>query len=215
MKQTFVLFIAVLMTTNFSFGQKSTTSNPSSDYTYYDEDSKEISADKFLKKIEEHKFIIITSDSLKIKKLIANPEKGYLKNKKELINHLENLTSKPIDSTKPIIIIYHPGKDPCNSSGSATQESMTLWHNELEKKTMEIAGVIPIYISKKPNELGVRDQVLTWYEDKNHVIENLFFKYHYPCSSYVIISKKGYYHSQFGEFGKESVWKAMRAMKRK
>ena len=215
MKQTFVLFIAILMTTHFCFGQKNTTSNPSSDYTYYDEKSQQITADEFIKKSNEKGYFILTLDSLKIKKLTERSKKGVLDDRKKLIKHLENLTSKTIDSTKPIIIIYHPGKDPCNSSGSANYATMKDWYNELEKGTNRIAGVKPIYISKKTDDLGVRDLVVTWYEDKDQVIETLFFKYHYPCSSYVIISKNSDFHSQFGEFGKLSVWNVLKSMKRK
>lgn len=130
-----------------------------------------------------------------------------------MIDNLEKITSVKIDGTKPIIIIYHPGKDPCNTSGSATAETMKVWFDELEKGTERIAKVKPIYIAKNLKDLEERDKVLNWYEDTGRIIENLFFSYHYPCSSYVIIAESGKYHAIFGEFGKESVWKNLRRMK--
>ncbi len=156
---------------------------------------------------------IMTSDSLRIQKLTETNQKGKLEHKDVLIAHLEQLTGKDIDGKKPIIIIYHPGKDPCNSSGSATTTIMKAWTDELEKGTRRIAKTVPIYISKVPEELMERDKVRNWYEDKDQVIEKQFFNYHYPCYSYVIISTNGRYYSQFGEFGKESVWMMLRKMK--
>ncbi len=44
------------------------------------------------------------------------------------------------------------------------------------------------------------------------MIERLFFKYHYPCSSFVVISKNGDYISYFGEFGMKPVWEATQQM---
>ena len=44
-------------------------------------------------------------------------------------------------------------------------------------------------------------------------IEQLFFKHHYPCSSFVVISSKGDYISYFGEFPKEFVWEAVQILK--
>lgn len=32
-----------------------------------------------------------------------------------------------------MVIIYYPGKDPCNSSGSATKSYIRAWNEELEK----------------------------------------------------------------------------------
>src|SRR5690554_7472784 len=41
-----------------------------------------------------------------------------------------------------------------------------------------------------------------------------FFEYHYPCHSFVVISKDGNYISYFGEFMKEYVWEATQLMSR-
>lgn len=35
----------------------------------------------------------------------------------------------------------------------------------------------------------------------------MFFKYHYPCSSFVVINSNGNYIAYYGEFGKQIVWK--------
>ena len=53
---------------------------------------------------------------------------------------------------------------------------------------------------------------MDWYKDPYHIIEKLFFKYHYPCSSFVVISKTGEFSSYFGEISKENVWEAAEKM---
>jgi hypothetical protein len=45
--------------------------------------------------------------------------------------------------------------------------------------------------------------------------ERLFFKYHYPCESFVVISKKGEFISYFGEYSKEYVWKVAKILAEK
>ena len=51
--------------------------------------------------------------------------------------------------------------------------------------------------------------LLDWHKDPDGITEKLFFNYHYPCSSFVVISPNGNYLSYFGEFGKEYVWNAI------
>jgi hypothetical protein len=51
-----------------------------------------------------------------------------------------------------------------------------------------------------------------WFQDPEQIIETLFFKKQYPCSSFVVISEKGDFISYFGEFPKEYVWKAMKIL---
>lgn len=108
-----------------------------------------------------------------------------------------------MDSSKPLVIIYYPGKDPCNSSGSATKESRKIWFDQLEDRVNQIIQSKPIYIYKDENGLEKYDGILTWHKDPEGTIERLFFEHHYPCSSFEVISKEGDFISYFGEFGKD------------
>ncbi len=56
---------------------------------------------------------------------------------------------------------------------------------------------------------------MTWYKDPYGTIERLFFKYHYPCSSFVVLSKEGEFISYFGEFSKEYVCKVAEILTKK
>ena len=139
-------------------------------------------------------------------------KRGKITNRALLESLLEKETNQELDSNKPIVIIYYPGKDRCNSSGSATKESRKIWFGQLEDGINQVAQTKPIYIYKDNDGLEKYDGVLTWHKDPDGTIERLFFKYHYPCSSFVVISKDGDYISYFGEFGKQYVWEATQLM---
>lgn len=173
---------------------------------YFDENNLEISKSKFKKIRLTNKFLDIKGDSINHKKLIVREESGKINNRPLLKSLLEKETNQKLDPNKPIVIIYYPGKDKCNSSGSATKESTKKWYEQLEKGISQIAGIKPIYIYKSFEGLNSRNDTSKWYKDPNETIERLFFKHHYPCSSFVVISKDGNYISYFGEFGMEYVW---------
>jgi hypothetical protein len=60
--------------------------------------------------------------------------------------------------------------------------------------------------------LNKNDGILEWKKDSEGIVERLFFEHHYPCSSFVSISKNSDYISYFGEFGKEYIWEATQIM---
>ena len=179
---------------------------------YFDENNVEISKSKFNRIRSTNKLLDIPGDSMNHKKLTLREKRGKINDRKSLELLLERTGNLELDSTKPIVIIYYPGKDPCNSSGSATKESRRIWFRQLENGINQIAQTKPVYIYKDNDGLKKYDGVLTWHKDPEGIIERLFFEYHYPCSSFVIISKNGDYISYFGEFGKEYVWEATQIM---
>jgi hypothetical protein len=179
---------------------------------YFDENNVEISKSTFSQIRSTNKLLEIPGDSVNHKKLTLRDERGKITNRALLEMLLETQIKQELDSTKPIVIIYYPGKDPCNSSGSATKESRKLWFRQLEDGINQVAQTKPIYIYKNNEGLEKYDGVLTWHKDPEQTIEILFFEHHYPCSSFVVISKDGNYISYFGEFGKEYVWEATQIM---
>jgi len=179
---------------------------------YFDENNLEISKSKFDRIRSTNKLFEIPGDSTNHKKLTLREKRGKITNRALLETLLENEINQELDSTKPIVIIYYPGKDPCNSSGLATKESRRNWFAQLEDGIIKVAQTKPIYIYKNNDGLEKYDGVLTWHKDPEETVERLFFEYHYPCSSFVVISKDGNYISYFGEFGKEYVWEATQIM---
>jgi hypothetical protein len=105
------------------------------------------------------------------------------------------------------VILYYPGKDPCNSSGSATRRTEKRWYKKMEKGINKIRESNIIYVYKTQD--GLIDGFKEWIKDPQQTIESLFFKRHYPCSSFVVISENSEFISHFGEFSSESVWKAV------
>tara|TARA_B100001179_G_C18405934_1_gene323804 strand:- start:18 stop:635 length:618 start_codon:yes stop_codon:yes gene_type:complete len=179
------------------------------DFTYLDIDNKEISRSKFRQKRSTNQYLDIQIDSLNQKKLIERTKTGKLENFEAYRSLVSNKTSVKLDNTKPLVIIYHPGKDACNSSGSATKETLKNWHKTLEDGVQQLKANAPIYLYKEKEGLEKYDGILNWHKDPDGLTEKLFFKYHYPCSSFVVISSDGEYVSYFGEFSKEYVWNAI------
>lgn len=181
---------------------------------YFDQNNVQISKSKFDRKLSTYKFFEIPGDSTHHKKLTVRENRGKITNRSEIELLLENEIEGDVDSSKPLILIYYPGQDQCNSSGSATKESRREWDKDLEEGVEQIAQVKPIYIYKDNKGLYERNDPEKWHKDPKSVIEEQFFQYHYPCKSFVVISENGDYFSYFGEFGKDRVWKATKMMNR-
>lgn len=179
---------------------------------YFNENNIEISKSKFDQIRSTNKLFEIPGDSINHKKLTLREKRGKINDRKSLEFLLEEVTNQKINSNKPIVIIYYPGKDHCNSTGATNKEWIINWYGQLEEGLNQIAQVKPIYIYKDNDGLKKYDGILDWKKDLDGIIERLFFKYHYPCSSFVVISKEGDYISYFGEFGKKYVWEATQLM---
>ena len=179
---------------------------------YFDENNVEISKSKFNQIRSTNKLLDIPGDSINHKKLTLREKRGKINDRKSLELLLEKATDRELDSDKPIVIIYYPGKDRCNSSGTTNTEWIKSWYGQLEDGLNQVAQVKPLYIFKDNDGLEKYNGILNWKKDPEKTIERLFFEYHYPCSSFVVISKNGDYISYFGEFGKEYVWEATQIM---
>lgn len=188
---------------------------PGKDNTrYFDENNVEISKSKFNRIRSTNKLLDIPGDSINHKKLTLREKRGKINDRESLELLLEKATSMELDSNKPIVIIYYPGKDPCNSSGIYVKEWMVNKYRQFEEDLNQIAEVKPIYIFKDNNGLQKYNGIISWNKDPEATIEKLFFRYHYPCMSFVVISKDGNYITRFGEFGHPLVLKALKEMNR-
>jgi len=168
---------------------------------YFDENNIEISKSKFKKIRSTNRLLDIPGDSVNHRNLTERENQGQIKNRDILISLLENELNKKIDTTKLVVIIYYPGMDPCNSSAHYDKDFAKIRQDDFELRLNNLADVKPIYIYKD-NE-GIKDKYgyEKWHKDPENVVEQLFFRYHYPCQSFVVISKDGKYRSYFGEYG--------------
>lgn len=181
---------------------------------YFDENNKEISPKEFESRRETNAVLDIPGDSIHHRKLTNRLETGEVSDRKKLMEMLKSSVAdgEGIDWEKPLVIIYYPGQDLCNSSDSSNKSDRKKWYQELEKKITKIAKTKPIYIYKEPNGLEKYEGILKWDKDPEGIIEKVFFKHHYPCGSFVIINEKGQYASYFGEYGKENVWGILKSL---
>lgn len=179
---------------------------------YFDENNVEISKSKFNRIRSTNKLLDIPGDSVHHRKLTLREKRGKIDDRNSLELLLENGINRELDSKKPIVIIYYPGKDPCNSGRTTNKEWIQSWYGQLEEGLNQVAEIRPLYIYKDNDGLKKYDGILNWNKDPEGTIERLFFEYHYPCGSFVVISKDGDYISYFGEFGKEYVWEATQIM---
>ena len=208
MKKSLRIFITTILISSFSFSQNQKIDN--NDIKYFDENYKPISKTEYENRKWKNRLLSIQGDSINHKILSIRENQGTLQNRKYLDSLLTLSTKKNIDSTKPLVIIFYPGKDPCNSSGSATRRTIRSWYNKMEKGINKIRESNIIYVYKETDGLfGKNDGYKEWIKDPQQTVERLFFKRHYPCSSFVAISEKGDFISYFGEFSKEYVSKAI------
>lgn len=144
------------------------------------------------------------NDSLQICKIIINrSEEGSVESEK-ILTDLQNLLNIKLEKNQPTIITFHPGKDYCNSSGTSTATSQYLWHKEKEELLDKIKKSNFLYVYKNNTNIKTIKK-LKWFKDPKNIVENTFFRYHYPCSSYVIIYNNKY-RSYFGEFSQTQVY---------
>lgn len=136
-------------------------------------------------------------------------QRGVVENLPALVSHLETTLHLTIEKDKPLVIIYYPGKDSCNSSGLFTNERwIKNWKKLLESNLEKIAQVTPIYLYKNSEGLESHRGIIRWKRDSAGVVAGLFFKKQYPCGSFVVIAKDGTYISHLGEYPIDYVWNA-------
>lgn len=150
------------------------------EFTYFDVDNTQISKMQFQEKRATNKYFDLTSDSLNYKKLIERYETGKIENVRTYQSLILNRSEKKLDLSKPLVIIYHPGKDRCNSSGAASKKTLARWYSELEKGIVELNANAPIYLYKEKEGLEKYEDIISYYKDPEGLTEKLFFKYHYP-----------------------------------
>lgn len=183
--------------------------------TYYDLSNQEITKSEFNNLLQDERFFSVANDSLNVYKLMhkeIRSEKGMLNDSENLFKELNEKLSLKLDSNKPLIIYYYPGKDPCNSGG-ANRKNKIKRDNELADVLASISPYNELRVYK--NSIGIKTlQDFAWKKDPNGLIEKRFFKYHYPCSSFVIIYKNKYY-AQFGEYSQEMAVNAFKNILKK
>ena len=185
--------------------------------TYYDADNNKIDKTTFDKLLAIKEYYHVENDSLKAFKLMYRNnrgERGSLGDSENLFKELNEKLNLKLDSSKPLIIYYYPGKDPCNSGGMYTIRREYLKSSkQLDKKVKRLTDVNILRVYKDDDGLTTKEDI-DWKKDPNGLIENLFFNYHYGCESFVIINKEKYL-AFFGEYGHNQVTESLKEILKK
>jgi len=117
---------------------------------------------------------------------------------------------------KPIVVIFYPGKDECNSTGSNEKNSKFYQkdHDWLMKNIAKKGAFGPAYIYKNPSGLEKYAGIMTWSPDPDSRFEQTFFKYPYPCRSFVVLDTSGNYRAILGEFPNSQIVEALKKLEK-
>lgn len=211
----------MLFSTVFLSAQKPSKLPPAK---YYDAAGKELSKAEFDRTERTQNYLsVIVDSSANAHQLVWREEWGTLPSAELIYSKLEAAIGKPIDRNKYLLIMYYPGQDPCNTVGSISPsyykahiERLKELTRELNRNLQKNAPTQIVYIYK--NQTGLRklfEKYMDYGQDPDALIERTFFKYHYPCGSYVIIRPDGAYGSYFGEYAYEDILERAKALKKK
>jgi hypothetical protein len=203
-----ILLLLLIYFINSSFSQEKR-------HVYYNDKYKEISKEDFTRQLKNLSFIdVYHHNETQVNCiLIKRKNKGQLNDTLYAKLKLSLYPNKKMDNDLALIVFY-PGLDDCNKN-----VSLSIFDNFDEKflKKLNKIGASDHFFIYKYEELSksLYSDFPKWQRDKNEVIENLFFKYHYPCASFVVIDKKGNYISFFGEYDNDAILDLFKELKSK
>ena len=128
---------------------------------------------------------------------------------------LREIEGRELPAEAIIVLNYYPGKDPCNASGTATRQDLSISYKNYQKRLKKEGDVRQYNIYRDDEGLKRYSLGRKWHKDKDGLVEQTFFAYHYPCGSYVVIDPAGNYRSYFGEAHADQILADVREMKEK
>lgn len=131
-------------------------------------------------------------------------EGSITKNQLDFIrNGLAINSERTLDVLSTLVVLYYPGDDKCNK-GRYKHMIDPLGYN-FQKEIKKQKHVEVFYVAKSKAEKKPKKNQLQWQEDYKATIESLFFHFHYPCGSFVIINPSGTFLSFKGEYGLQQI----------
>ena len=202
-----ILLIAILINLQSTFAQSKAEN-------YYDVNFQKISKNDFdnFSKQKNYRYNQFDLEDQVANILYQPKTKGKLT--KEEFDIVKNQVSK-INPLKNgyIIIIYYPGKDRCN--GMERNSTWNIFDRDYQKEVNKLVENNQYWIYKNEENLKYYyPKKINWKKDENQLIENLFFKMHYPCSSSAVIDNEGNYILNLGEFGKQDIIEDIKTLKK-
>lgn len=171
---------------------------PSLSQTYFNESGGRITQEDYEAKILDGPYFGIPSENEGDMKLVHRMPVGLVDAKK----FYEKLgLEADFKAGKPLIVIYYPGKDECNSTGSTNNlEGFESKKNAILKYAKKHSTAIPQFLYDNPHGLEKYQGIIEWIPDPDAIFKQNFFQFHYPCGSFVVISPKGTFRAILGEY---------------
>ncbi|MHA7128858.1 hypothetical protein [Algoriphagus namhaensis] len=120
-----------------------------------------------------------------------------------------------LNEGKMLIVIYYPGKDECNSTGLGNNAgTFDKEHKTLLKWASKYDAAPPIYLYSSPSGLEKYKNIILWQQDPEGVFASEFFKYPYPCGSFVVIHPSGNYRAILGEYPLSQIQTSLKVLRR-
>jgi hypothetical protein len=204
MKRFLILFltIQILAETSISFAQNS----------YRNEMGGTISREQYEKQILEGPYFGVPGKDTDEQVLVFRMPFGQIENPSSFYKALG--LNEVMKAGKPIVVIFYPGKDECNSTG--LNEGNTKFyqkdHKWLQKNIVSKGGYGPTYLYRNPAGLEKYAGIMTWHADPEGLFEKTFFKFPYPCRSFVVIDPDGNYRAILGEFPNSQIVVALKKL---
>ena len=172
---------------------------------YYDENELLISESIYKKKAKQGNYLKLDfkNDTCNVSLLVRRKNYGKLRSPQfdSLQKSLTDTTNAPKE--KFTIIQYYPGADRCNNGRVHVygDKHLITTKGDLKRINKDV-GIKSCWVHKKDDRLDfTKEKRIDWVLDNNATVEKLFFKLHYPCSSFVIIDNiSKNYISFFGEY---------------
>jgi len=180
---------------------------------YRDEMGRSVSKEEFQNKILNEPYFGIPSEDPEVMMLIYRMPFGKV-DPALFYEKLEK--SEDLKAGKSLIVIFYPGKDECNSTGDNANDTRYFQKTyDYFLKTAEKRNASePAYIFKNSHGLEKYQGIITWIPDPDGIFEKEFFKFSYPCRSFVVIHPSGEFRSILGEFPNSQIDQALKILNR-
>ena len=139
--------------------------------------------------------------------------KRTLKGSLEKMTHellRENLYSRlgeDINESAVMVIIYSPGMDDCLRTGNRSSIRSSFRRLKTTIENIDHTDLFYVYNEPEANKTYGKD--LNWIQDKQKIIQELFFPIHFPCGSFVLIDQKGNYYAFRGEYAVDQIMEGL------
>jgi hypothetical protein len=166
--------------------------------TYFNEAGRRILYNEYEDKILSGPYFGVPAESPGDMRLVHRMPVG-LTNARQFYEKLGLLDA--FAAGKPLVVIFYPGKDECNSAASTSEPKLLRSnHQALLKYSEKFGAAGPVYLYRYSQGLEKYAGIHDWIPDPEGIFAKHFFTLPYPCKSFVVISPKGNYRAILGEF---------------